>query len=638
MRHFIAFLIMLSLPLAAISGDWITGGGNAARNGLSDEIGPNSAAILWQVSSPAWFGNQIMIEGDKLVTRRYQSPYTVPIYCYNLYTGNLLWNLNLPGAFQSLVLGIRDGQVYALKYLETGGNTLYALDADDGSTIWEVDVPELDYFYSPESATFAPNGDVILGDLFHVCRYNHTTGALMWTFNRVGFASGCSEAIASETTVYCWSQTGGIFQIVAVDIETGLERYRVDIDGEAGGPMQQAAPGCIGPDGTIYVHRQGDNITAVEDTGGMMQVLWSTPITGSAPFSYIASGEDGSVYAPIDGAVIRLDGATGAILNTSETISSGTNTKTRYAIGANGTVYVADGESGSAGQLWAFSADLQTLWNVTVNQINDSGPALGPDGTLAVASDGYVMVYQTIPTVTVTLTPYNPPIMIPASGGTFDFGIELMNNDFLPQYFDAWIMVQLPNGSWFGPVLGPLNLTLQAGQSLQRDRMQNVPGNAPAGSYTYEGRVGTYPDDIWDASSFTFEKSATGDGITVDDWFCDGDDFGETINSFSEFPNGKAGAIPTTDELVSIYPNPFNPTAAISFKLQDASYTNLKIFDLQGREVATLVDGFKDAGMHEVTFNATGLAAGVYVYNLTYASSSAGQKHATHVGKLLLVK
>ncbi|MFH1734906.1 MAG: PQQ-binding-like beta-propeller repeat protein, partial [bacterium] len=152
MRQVITFFALLCVPLAGITGDWITGGGNAARNAISDEIGPSSPETLWEVSSPAWFGNQMFIEGDKLVTRRYQSPYTVPIYCYDLDNGDLLWNLNLPGAFQSLPLGIRDGQVYALKYLETGLNTLYALNAADGSIIWQVEVPELDYFYSPESA------------------------------------------------------------------------------------------------------------------------------------------------------------------------------------------------------------------------------------------------------------------------------------------------------------------------------------------------------------------------------------------------------------------------------------------------------------------------------------------------------
>ncbi|MFH1734721.1 MAG: T9SS type A sorting domain-containing protein, partial [bacterium] len=64
----------------------------------------------------------------------------------------------------------------------------------------------------------------------------------------------------------------------------------------------------------------------------------------------------------------------------------------------------------------------------------------------------------------------------------------------------------------------------------------------------------------------------------------------------------------------------------------------LNVYDIQGRLVATLVDGYRDEGLHEVTFDATGLAAGVYLYKLTHASSSSGQKHATLTGKMMLLK
>ena len=64
------------------------------------------------------------------------------------------------------------------------------------------------------------------------------------------------------------------------------------------------------------------------------------------------------------------------------------------------------------------------------------------------------------------------------------------------------------------------------------------------------------------------------------------------------------------------YPNPFNPSTVISYKLQAASHVTLKVYDILGREVAELANGFKEKGKHIVTFNANSLASGFYVYTI----------------------
>ena len=76
------------------------------------------------------------------------------------------------------------------------------------------------------------------------------------------------------------------------------------------------------------------------------------------------------------------------------------------------------------------------------------------------------------------------------------------------------------------------------------------------------------------------------------------------------------------------YPNPFNPSTTISYDLPTDSKVTLKVFDVLGREVATLVNGFVEAGSHQAVFNATRLASGVYFYRLQAGAYSATRKLA----------
>jgi hypothetical protein len=74
------------------------------------------------------------------------------------------------------------------------------------------------------------------------------------------------------------------------------------------------------------------------------------------------------------------------------------------------------------------------------------------------------------------------------------------------------------------------------------------------------------------------------------------------------------------------YPNPFNPSTQIQFTVgtQDLASlpVQLRVFDILGREVAVLVDGLMPAGAHQVSFDASGLASGIYIYRLESAGQS----------------
>jgi len=78
----------------------------------------------------------------------------------------------------------------------------------------------------------------------------------------------------------------------------------------------------------------------------------------------------------------------------------------------------------------------------------------------------------------------------------------------------------------------------------------------------------------------------------------------------------KLSALPLKFSLSQNYPNPFNPTTVIDYDLPNISNVKLIIYDVLGREVKTLVNKTQQAGIHQVTFNASGLASGVYYYKI----------------------
>lgn len=243
------------------------------------------------------------------------------------------------------------------------------------------------------------------------------------------------------------------------------------------------------------------------------------------------------------------------------------------------------------------------------------------------ATDMWLLYAEGSPTaLDIMLTPYGTPIQIPASGGSFDYNIAVSNNTSAALTFDVWTVINLPELGQF-EVLNVQDITLPDSTTADRDRTQEVPEFAPAGTYTYYAYVGDYPWVINDFDSLNFDKEGDDQGGSLGsplDWPCTGE-------SFEQWQRATEIGLPSEYILAGAYPNPFNPLTSISFGLPESGHVRLAVYDPLGRQVELLANGHREAGVYEVTFDGSGLASGIYIYRLDAGGF-------TSSGKMVLMK
>ena len=105
---------------------------------------------------------------------------------------------------------------------------------------------------------------------------------------------------------------------------------------------------------------------------------------------------------------------------------------------------------------------------------------------------------------------------------------------------------------------------------------------------------------------------------------------------------------PNNFKLYQNYPNPFNPSTKISWQSPVSGWQTLKVYDILGNEVATLVNEFREAGFYEVEFSSKGgyasgrdastLTSGVYIYKIQVYPAKGGAGDFSETKKMLLTK
>jgi hypothetical protein len=241
----------------------------------------------------------------------------------------------------------------------------------------------------------------------------------------------------------------------------------------------------------------------------------------------------------------------------------------------------------------------------------DPNSPLDPDSTVADIGCFYYDQGPGLGYVSLNLEPLSPPIIVPVPGGSFSYTITAACDTTGWAQQDYWADLLLPNGTTMGPLMVRTNVHWNAGQIIFRQPLMYVSAWAMPGTYWFRGYIGNSAmQTVMSADSFSFVKlesntlppPGAGAYLTLTGW-----DEPVTV----ELPTSAAALLQEMN--LSASPNPFNPSTALSFKLQAASQTSLQVYDTAGRLVATLMEGWQEAGSHQATFDGSKLASGIYL-------------------------
>jgi hypothetical protein len=404
----------------------------------------------------------------------------------------------------------------------------------------------------------------------------------------------------------------------------------------------------------LVVGSEDGHLYYYQNTGTAQNAVWAAPISNyanvnvgdwSAPtFADLDGDGDKDMLVGSEAGTIRYlrrDGPPNSPVWTDlgniPGINVGSNSTPAFAdLDGDGDLDLLCGNGSNAGNLYFYrntGSQYLPVWTLVTPVYQNwdfgdhSAPAFAdlnhdgrPDLIIGCASGGlyYMMNMSSTHNVNVYVTPLAAPIVIPAHGGWFNYNITEINHENIPVTLQTWIKFRYPSGSWSNPVLGPFTLTLPANFTLSRFRTQEIPGTYLPGDYLYCAFIGMNPV-VWDSAYFSFTKLVTGaDGPLCYNTTCTGDPFPGEVQ--------EAASLPVACGMVTASPNPFNPTTAISFQLSALSHVSLKVYDTSGRLVATLVDGMREAGTHEATFDGRNLSSGLYLAHLQAGDFATTQK------------
>jgi len=527
------------------------------------------------------------------------------LYALNPY-GTLKWRFGaMDWVDSSPALG-SDGTIYAGSY----DGYLYALNPN-GTLKWKYRTDN-GIFSSPalgsDGTVYAGSGDNYLYAL-------NPVGTLKWKYKTGDFV-GSSPAVGSDNTIYVGSDDSYLY---ALDSKGALKwRYKT-------GNYIGSSP-AIGSDSTIYVGSADSLFYALNHNGTLKWKyqtegrVMSSPAIDSDGTIYVGS-YDSYLYALNPDGTLKWKYKTGDRIFSSPLISSG------------GIIYVGGEDS----YLYALNSSGDLEWKFRTGGGINSSPSVGFDGMIYVGSnDGFLYALQKEHDAALANSSW------PKFGHDLQKTSNALHENLEPELsrscdFNADGRINITDVIVF-LVLGRIDpkdpqldwnrdgkFTVSDAVKLLNDiQSGNCPGSpvmlASAGALEpVSGLAGLSPEELAYLEQMLEQMSLTP----------------EQKAAFQEALYGESGrsSLPKTFSLSQNAPNPFNPSTAISFQVPDGNsgQVTLKVYDLRGSLVRTLVDGPKEAGAYTVFWDGRDregrrVSSGVYLYRMQAASFTRTRK------------
>jgi len=231
-----------------------------------------------------------------------------------------------------------------------------------------------------------------------------------------------------------------------------------------------------------------------------------------------------------------------------------------------------------------------------------------------------------IPDVTVRLAVKETPVTIPAEGGALDFTFSVTNTSTERQVFQAWTRAMRPDGEMSPILLGPVTVDLAPNATVVRALEQRVREGVMPGDWEYFGYVGTFPGGATDSSGFAVTKEGAGvrrSNRVQPGWlratYGRADKRAGELVAYGdvwaeEAQDARSDVdLPQAFRLHNPRPNPTSAQATFAFEMPSGGDVRLVVYDMLGREVVVLMDGYLEGGWHEAVLEGRGLPSGAYL-------------------------
>ncbi|MCL4704713.1 T9SS type A sorting domain-containing protein [bacterium] len=504
----------------------------------------------------------------------------------------------------------RDG----LRAYTYGGNTfINTAHIDNGGNAYNVEV--------------GPDGTIFLA--------NRSDGLWVYTYDGSSFTNtdhindgGSAQGVAVDSV-------GTVFLANGND---GLRAYHYDgtsvMNTAHIADVGEASSVAVGPDGTVFVADAGLFAYSYDGSSFTNTAYFTNTNVTFFTFNLAVDAQGivflrvGYLFGSTFYQIYSYDGTSFSRFNAS--LHRGD-----IAFGPDGTIFI------SYGGLSAYTRE-DTIFTNTAHTDNGGGYiAVAPDGTIFQASDDSLWAW------TYDGSSFTNTAQIDISLDAADVAVGADGTVFLA-------LATRDRGGW--------DNTHLSAYSFNDTSFTNTANIVVGGEDNSAIKVEVGPDGTiflangtdglraytYDGSSFT-NTAHRDDIVPIDDIAVSSDetiflvsDGGLYAYAYTKNPTSidvEPSELPTQIGLMQNYPNPFNPTTAIEFSLPQSGFVTVKVYNLLGEEVATLLEARKPAGRHNVSFDALALTSGLYYYTLTVGDPSTGSGQAfKQTRKMLLLR